>query len=141
MGRLNRSFRHINSDMERLVHLAAGSEDLTLMHWYVLVCLLEDATCKQVNLRSHADIPAPYLTKLLDQLVARDLVRRDRCPRDRRQFLLALTRAGRIAGLSMLESLHGVTRGHHLNALGNLQRLLSGFILVTDEPARTPLMK
>lgn len=50
------------------------------------------------------------MTKLLDELVARHFVLRDKCSQDRRQFILTLTRAGRDACMSLLGSLKGVEK-------------------------------
>lgn len=133
MERLNRAIKTVHSSMEKIMRQAAGSDDLTLMHWCVLVRLLEDATCEQAHLRSHTGITAPHLTKLLDDLVARDLVRRDRCPRDRRKFLLALTQAGRTAGLSLLTSLNGFAKGSKLVAMGEFHHLLKALMSITGE--------
>ncbi len=84
LGRLNRALRSLQMDLESVAPRAAGSDDLTLMHWHALVHLLEEPTCKQVDLRTRMGIAPPHLTKLLDDLVARCFVRRDKCPHDRR---------------------------------------------------------
>ena len=110
LGRLNRALRNVQIEMERIAQRAAGSDDLTLMHRYILVHLLEKSTCKQVDLRSHLGITPPHLTKLLDDLVGRRFVRRDKCPQDRRQFILTLTRAGRDTCMSLLGSWTGVEK-------------------------------
>lgn len=132
MERLNRAIKGIHSSMEKSMRQAAGADDLTLMHWCILVRLLERPTHEQVHLRAQAGITAPHLTKLLDDLVARDLVRRDRCPRDRRKFILALTQAGRTAGLTLLTSLTGSDRGM-LVAMGELHRWLKALVSIADE--------
>ena len=117
MGRLHRTLRNVHSEMERITRQAAGSDDLTLMHWYVLARLLEQATCKQIDLRSPIGIEPPHLTKLLDELVARSFVRRDRCPQDRRQFILTLTQAGRATCLNLLGSLNEDEHQHRFIAM------------------------
>lgn len=104
LGRLSRFLRQIQADMESIVRQAAGSDDLSLTHWHVLVHLLKEPTCRQVDLRSRMGITPPHLTKVVDELVARRLVCRDKCPQDRRQFILTLTRAGRDSCMSLLAS-------------------------------------
>src|SRR3954469_12277006 len=47
----------------------------------------------------------PGVTRLLDRLEAKELVRRQRCPKDRRQHLCWITEKG----LSLLEKLDSVT--------------------------------
>lgn len=110
LGRLNRALRNIQMDIESIARCASRSDDLTLTHWHILVHLLEEPTCKQVDLRSHLGIAPPHLTKLLDDLVARCFVRRDKCPQDRRQFILTVTRAGRESCISFLNSWKGVEK-------------------------------
>lgn len=126
MGRLNRAIRNVQSKMEEIVRLAAGSDDFTLMHWYVLVHLLQDTTCSQVELKSHTDIAPPHMTKLLDDLVARALVRRDPCPRDRRQLILTLTQAGRDACLNLLGSLDEVAPRQQFIKMKDFLQILDG---------------
>jgi DNA-binding MarR family transcriptional regulator len=133
MERLNRAIKTVHSSMEKIMRQAAGADDLTLMHWCILVRLLERATCEQVHLRAQAGITAPHLTKLLDDLVARDLVRRDRCPRDRRKFILSLTQAGRTAGLTLLNSLNGSDKGSKFAAMSEFHRWLKALMSIADE--------
>ena len=112
LGKLNRALRTVQMDMESITRRAAGSDDLTVMHWPILVHLLEEPTCRQIDLRSHTGIAPPHLTKLLDELVARGFVRRDKCPQDRRQFILTLTGAGRDTCMSLLASWKNVEKMH-----------------------------
>jgi DNA-binding MarR family transcriptional regulator len=59
----------------------------------------------------------PGVTRLLDRLEAKELVRRQRCPKDRRQHLCWITDKG----LSLLEKLDVVTEGSHEEALKGLR--------------------
>lgn len=59
----------------------------------------------------------PGVTRLLDRLEAKELVRRQRCPKDRRQHLCWITGKG----LSLLEKLDVVTEGSHEEALKGLR--------------------
>jgi DNA-binding MarR family transcriptional regulator len=122
LGRLNRALRNVQMEIERIAQRAAGSDDLTLMHWYVLVHLLEESICKQVDLRAHLGIAPPHLTKLLDDLVALRFVRRDKCPQDRRQFILTLTLAGRDTCMRFLGSFNGVEK---MRPFGKIALILS----------------
>jgi DNA-binding MarR family transcriptional regulator len=59
----------------------------------------------------------PGVTRLLDRLEAKELVRRQRCPKDRRQHLCWITNKG----LSLLEKLDIVTDGAQEEALKGLR--------------------
>jgi DNA-binding MarR family transcriptional regulator len=59
----------------------------------------------------------PGVTRLLDRLEAKELVRRQRCPKDRRQHLCWITDNG----LSLLAKLDIVTDGAHEEALKGLR--------------------
>ena len=133
MERLNRAIKGVHSSMEKIMQQATGAEDLTLMHWCILVRLLEKTTHEQVQLRAQAGITAPHLTKLLDDFVARDLVRRDRCRRDRRKFILTLTQAGRTAGLTLLTSLNGVDKKHNLVGMGEFHQQMKALMSICGE--------
>lgn len=60
----------------------------------------------------------PGITRLLDRLEAKGLVRRQRCPHDRRQVLCFITKAG----LGQLRALDSVVTSLDQNALGGLKR-------------------
>jgi DNA-binding MarR family transcriptional regulator len=59
----------------------------------------------------------PGVTRLLDRLEAKDLVRRQRCPKDRRQHLCWITDKG----LALLEKLDTVTAGAHEESMKGLR--------------------
>jgi len=73
---------------------------------------------RQVTLAEHVGIEGPSLVRLLDQLCAAGLVRRDEDPSDRRAKTIVLTEAGRAVTAMMEEDLRilrasvlkGVTR-------------------------------
>jgi MarR family transcriptional regulator for hemolysin len=56
---------------------------------------------RQVTLAEHVGIEGPSLVRLLDQLCAAGLVRRDEDPEDRRAKTITLTRAGRAVTAKM----------------------------------------
>jgi DNA-binding MarR family transcriptional regulator len=60
----------------------------------------------------------PGITRLLDRLEAKGLVRRQRCPHDRRRVLCFITKAG----LGQLRALDSVVTSLDQNALGGLTR-------------------
>jgi len=72
---------------------------------------------------------APGVTRLLDRLEARSLVRRERCPRDRRQHLCRITPAG-LALLAGLDRELADAHDHVLRGLSAAQR--KAFIRLLD---------
>jgi DNA-binding MarR family transcriptional regulator len=60
----------------------------------------------------------PGVTRLLDRLEAKELVRRQRCPKDRRQHLCWITSKG----LALLERLDAVTSRAHEESLRGLRQ-------------------
>ena len=60
----------------------------------------------------------PGVTRLLDRLEAKELVRRQRCPKDRRQHLCWIT----AKGLALLEKLDVVTTRAHDESLKGLKQ-------------------
>ena len=60
----------------------------------------------------------PGVTRLLDRLEAKKLVRRERCPKDRRQHLCWITEEG----LGLLRSLDGPVVAHSDEIMGGLNR-------------------
>lgn len=85
---------------------------------------------------------APGITRLLDRLEAKRLVRRERCPRDRRQVLCRIAPEG----LSLLERLErpmaqadadclGMLKGPELRTLmALLNRIQAGHVEPADSP-------
>jgi DNA-binding MarR family transcriptional regulator len=71
----------------------------------------------------------PGVTRLLDRLEAKELVRRQRCPKDRRQHLCWIT----ARGLTLLEKIDAVTpRAHEESLKGLRQKDRVTFIRLLD---------
>ncbi|MFG2955349.1 MarR family winged helix-turn-helix transcriptional regulator [Streptomyces sp. NPDC048291] len=94
---------HLLSHAERRVvrRLAAvlAEEDCTVEEWRVLSLVGDGRGHPMSEIADHALMPAPSLTKLVDRMVADNLVHRRPDPHDRRRVLLHLTARG--------EDLHG----------------------------------
>ncbi|GLQ91068.1 hypothetical protein GCM10007901_00180 [Dyella acidisoli] len=131
MAEVSRVLRSATSTIEKFVHLASGTNDLTLMHCLVLVHLSRKASCKQLDLKSATGIAPTHLTKLVDELTHRGFVRRHRSSWDRRQIILALTAPGRETALRLLTSLHELTHKTQLNAIEELGSSLKRFVSTT----------
>src|ERR1700733_2385446 len=72
-------------------------QDLTFSQWRVLMCLRDDIakTCADISRELSHD--SGSLTRLVDQLDRRGLIKRTRDKKDRRVVALALTAQGRAA--------------------------------------------
>ncbi|MER7185902.1 MarR family transcriptional regulator, partial [Streptomyces hyaluromycini] len=89
---------HLLSHAERRVvrRLAAvlAEEDCTVEEWRVLSIVGDGRGHPMSEIADHALMPAPSLTKLVDRMVADNLVHRRPDPHDRRRVLLHLTPRG-----------------------------------------------
>ena len=108
----------VATDLER--------EGVTVEQWRVLHGLSQREGRSMSELANLAMLPAPTLTKIVDRLVAGNLVHRRSDPFDRRRVLVLLTPRGQALG-SRLEQ---VIRRHEANLEEVLGR--SGLIQLTD---------
>ena len=99
---------------------------MTVEQWRVLSCLSHREGRSMSELANLAMLPAPTLTKIVDRLVAGNLVHRRSDPYDRRRVLVLLSPRGRTSR-SRLEQ---VIRRHE----ANLEEILgpSGLLQLTD---------
>lgn len=70
-------------------------EGVTIEQWRVLAELSQQQGLPMSEIASLAMLPAPTLTKIVDRLVAENLVHRRGDPQDRRRVLVLLTPRGR----------------------------------------------
>ncbi|MGW2748278.1 MarR family winged helix-turn-helix transcriptional regulator [Streptomyces sp. NPDC001450] len=91
---------HLLSHAERRLarRLAAllAEEGCSLERWRVLSLTADGRGHPMTEIADHALMPAPSLTKLVDRMVADNLVHRRPDPADRRRVLLHLSARGRI---------------------------------------------
>ncbi|GFZ97253.1 MarR family winged helix-turn-helix transcriptional regulator [Dyella caseinilytica] len=135
VAEVSRSLKNAAAAIERLVHLAAGTTDLTIAHYLILVHLSQTTTCKQVDLKYDTGIAPAYMTRLLDELTERGLVRRHRSSSDRRQVLLALTTMGRDLATRFLTSLGEFFDQARLDAINSIGSSCEQFIATTVNDA------
>jgi DNA-binding MarR family transcriptional regulator len=128
VAEVSRSLKSVVSVIETLVQTTSGGGDLTLTHCLILVNLSRSHTCKQSDLHTETGITPGYLTRLIDTLVAKSMVRRRRSTRDRRQILLSLTDHGKDVTLSLLAA---IDQHRLLGALDNLKSSLDRFMAVS----------
>jgi DNA-binding MarR family transcriptional regulator len=132
---VSRSLKNVVSVIENWVQTASGGSDLTLAHWLILVHLSRAQTCQQCDLHSETGITAGYLTRLIDELDAKRMVRRRRSTKDRRQILLRLTDHGKDATLSLLAA---IDQRRLLNALDKLKLSLDRFMVFAPDQGSEP---
>ncbi len=99
MARRPQELLHLLTRAERLsvrrVQSVLDEFDCSIEAWRVLDLLSDDEGHNMTALADHAFLPAPTLTKLIDQLVDQNLVFRRVDPADRRRILAQLTPRGR----------------------------------------------
>ena len=104
-------------------------EGVTVEQWRVLDTLSPDDGRAMSDIASRALLPAPTLTKIVDRLVAQNLVHRRSDPYDRRRVLILLT----ARGATLRSRLDQVVRQHESSleemlgatGLGQLTELLA----------------
>ncbi|MFF9811662.1 MarR family winged helix-turn-helix transcriptional regulator [Streptomyces coeruleorubidus] len=98
MARRPQDLLHLLTQAERLsvrrVRLVLDEFDCSIEAWRVLHLLSDGEGHHMTALADHAFLPAPTLTKLIDQLVDQNLVFRRVDPADRRRVLVQLTPRG-----------------------------------------------
>ena len=133
IAEIGRLLRNTTALLESMIHLAAGTGELTSSHLLVLVHLLPKSNCKQVDLKSATHIGPAYLSRLLDELVHQGLLRRHRSLSDRRQILLTLTERGKEATRHLLVSMSELMTNKKHAAIVDLGSSLNHFGAVMDD--------
>jgi MarR family transcriptional regulator, organic hydroperoxide resistance regulator len=92
---LTQLLSQVEHRISRRVEDILGSGGLTLDQWRVLTLLADGAGHPMSEIATHAMVPAPTLTKIVDRLVDRALVYRRADEVDRRRVLVFLSEHGR----------------------------------------------
>jgi DNA-binding MarR family transcriptional regulator len=120
----------VAADLER--------EGWTVEQWRVLQGLSQHEGRPMSEVANRAMLPAPTLTKIVDRLVAGNLVHRRSDPYDRRRVLVLLTARGRTvrARFEQIIQRHQVSLEQVLgtSGLGQLTDLLARLHATTDGP-------
>src|SRR3954466_8228491 len=106
--------------VRRAVSRAVEPHDITLQQYNVLRILRGAGVqgLPTLEIAERMIEQAPGVTRLLDRLEAKELVRRQRCPKDRRQHLCWIT----AKGLAVLDKLDVVTAKAHDEVLKGLKQ-------------------
>jgi DNA-binding MarR family transcriptional regulator len=101
-------FAQLLSQAERRVRRQLAGmlerEGCTVEEWRVLVMLAQGGFCSMSEIAEFALLPAPSLTRLVDRMVADNLLYRRADVRDRRRVLVRITRRGRARYRQLAES-------------------------------------
>ena len=81
--------------MRRRIEQAMAAHELTAAQWYPLWKLERDGPCTAQELAREMDSDAGATTRLVDRLVAKGLIERERLHVDRRRVMLRLTPQGK----------------------------------------------
>ena len=87
---------HAERSLGRRLAAILAEEGCSVDEWRVLSAVADGQGHPMSEIADHALMPAPTLTKLVDRMVAGNLVYRRPDPDDRRRVLLHLTARGRI---------------------------------------------
>lgn len=101
---LSRAAHELNERLWRVL----DAEGLSLGQWWVLGLLSNGAGRTMSEAADYAMLPAPTLTKAVDQLVAANLVYRRADRHDRRRVLIYLTARGRRLHTRLAGKLGGI---------------------------------
>lgn len=117
---------HLLSHAERRLgrRLAAvlAEEGCSVEEWRVLSAVADGQGHPMSEIADHALMPAPTLTKVVDRMVASNLVYRRPDPDDRRRVLLHLTARGRILHQRAAHRVHS-DQTRLLDAIGDQGKL------------------
>lgn len=92
---IRRSRNLITQGLERLFDETFSGEGITFAQWVVLMCLRDGLASTPAELCQYICYDSGALTRLVDQMEKRGLVKRIRSTRDRRMIQLHLTTKGR----------------------------------------------
>lgn len=138
--------RQADRRMSARLDAVLASRGSSLEQWHVLSCLSDGAGRAMSEIGAVVMLPAPTMSKLVDSLVAVNLVHRRADARDRRRVLVLLTARGvrRHRELSLaveqearLRELHDPDRLGALN--GQLVELLARLDAAGTLPAQAPV--
>lgn len=115
---------HAERRLVRRLAVVLAEEDCSVEQWRVLSSVADGRGHPMTEIADHALIPAPSLTKLVDLMVADNLVYRRPDPADRRRVLLQLTPRGRALHRRAAQRVH-TEQTHLLDAVAGHDQLIT----------------
>ncbi|GHF15760.1 transcriptional regulator [Streptomyces spiralis] len=113
---------HAERRLGRRLAVVLAEEGCSVEEWRVLSAVADGQGHPMSEIADHALMPAPTLTKLVDRMVAGNLVYRRPDPDDRRRVLLHLTARGRILQQRAAHRVHS-DQTRLLDAVGDQGKL------------------
>jgi len=95
---LLRRLHRFARELQEILETAAAPDGITAAEAETLACLVERGPCPIGALQRDTGYRPSTLTSILDRLAARGWIARDLSSRDRRSFVVSLTREGRRVG-------------------------------------------
>ena len=96
IGYLMRRGRNlITAQVQDIFRQKPGLDGVSFVHWVVLMCLRDDLANTLTEISQYVCYDAGALTRVIDQMEERGLLKRKRSGKDRRVVELKLTREGR----------------------------------------------
>lgn len=112
---IRRSRNLITQRLERLLDETFADQGITFPQWVVLMCLRDKLASTPAELCQYICYDSGALTRLVDQMERRGLVKRSRSTRDRRVIQLGLTDKGHDTIKMMLPTTVGFYNGLLIN--------------------------
>lgn len=110
--RMKRCFNVIHSDLTR----ALKPLELRMLTFTALSLIVDNAGLRQSQLADAMDMERPNVVSIVEELVRRGLITRDRVPTDRRAYSLAATATGR----NLCEAAAAAVAAHEARLLARL---------------------
>jgi DNA-binding MarR family transcriptional regulator len=130
-----------NSMMKNNLQKVFKKCDVTHEQWIILSCLHDNDGCIQQELAKKIDKDKAAITRLLDVLEKRNLIKRESSPNDRRVFLVYLTEEGRniqksldpLAQISSEQALKGLSEEEIKQLKLSLTKIISNLQIGEDK--------
>ena len=110
--RMKRCFNVIQADLAQ----ALKPFELRMLTFTALALIVENPGLRQSQLAEAMDMERPNLVTIIEELVRRDLVTRDRVPSDRRAYSLAAT----VEGQRLCTEAAAAVKAHEARLLADL---------------------
>jgi DNA-binding MarR family transcriptional regulator len=126
---LGRLLSQVKMEMMEALDRELEPLDITAAQYVILVTLAEGPTDSASGLCKGVSYDPGAMTRMIDRLERKGLVRRVRCPDDRRKINLELTAEGKAVYPRLIESavsvLNRFLRGFSRNEIAELERYLT----------------
>jgi len=124
-----KAYRSLNSALAKVVYI----DDLSIPEWKLLGQLVDHGLMRLADLAERLDVEPPLVTKLIDQLEKKEMLRRTSHSEDKRAKVISITKKGKDTVLdlepkvkvAMGKLLYGTTPEELRVYLSILQRIVN----------------